>query len=84
MADDSMFMCHVLPKFGSLLYQMFTIVQVQIAALTLKSYKPDILIEPDTSNFKIFDFQKSEELIDIGYQTAISILDSYSNKQEIT
>jgi NTE family protein len=74
----------VLPKFGSLLYQMFIIVQVQIAALTLKNYKPDILIEPDTSNFKIFDFQKSEELIDIGYQTAISILDSYSNKQEIT
>lgn len=73
----------VLPKFGSLLYQMFIIVQVQIAALTLKNYKPDILIEPDTSNFKIFDFQKSEELIDIGYQTAISILDSYSNKQEI-
>ena len=73
-----------LPKFGSLLYQMFIIVQVQIAALTLKTYKPDILIEPDTSSFKIFDFQKSEELIDIGYQTTISILNNYSNKKKIT
>lgn len=69
------------PKFGSLLYQMFIIVQVQMAALTLKNAKPDILIEPDTSNFKIFDFQKSKELIDIGYQTANSVLENYFSKQ---
>lgn len=66
-----------IPKFGSLLYQIFVIVQVQMAALTLKNAKPDILIEPETSNFKIFDFQKAEELIDIGYQAANSVLDDY-------
>ncbi len=70
-----------IPKFGSLLYQMFIIVQVQMAALTLKNAKPDILIEPDTSNFKIFDFQKARELIDIGYQTANAVLENYFSKQ---
>ena len=69
------------PKFGSLLYQMFIIVQVQMAALTLKNAKPDILIEPETSNYKIFDFQKAKELIDIGYQTANFVLDNHTNKQ---
>jgi len=66
-----------LPKFGTLLYQMFIIVQAQMAALTLKNAKPDIIIEPETSSFKIFDFQKAEEIIKIGYQTASSVLDSY-------
>ncbi len=54
-----------------------------MAALTLKNAKPDILIEPDTSNFKIFDFQKSKELIDIGYQTANSVLENYSSEKNI-
>ena len=70
-----------LPKFGSLLYQMFIIVQVQTAALTLKNAKPDILIEPETSSFKIFDFQKAKELIDIGYKTANKALDEYLRKK---
>jgi len=72
-----------IPKFGSLLYQMFIIVQVQMAALTLKNAPPDILIEPDTSNFKIFDFQKAKELIEIGYQTAHSVLENYFSRQNI-
>ncbi|TDJ54770.1 MAG: hypothetical protein E2O46_03900 [Ignavibacteria bacterium] len=62
---------------------MFIIVQVQMVALTLKNAKPDILIEPDTSNFKIFDFQKSKKLIDIGYQTANSVLENYFSEQNI-
>ncbi|MEJ5350870.1 MAG: hypothetical protein WHS65_04680 [Melioribacteraceae bacterium] len=32
--------------------------------------KPDILIEPDTRDFKVFEFSKAKELIDIGYLTA--------------
>ncbi len=71
-----------LPKFGSLLYQIFIIVQVQMAALTLKNAKPDILIEPETSSFKIFDFQKADKLIKIGYQTANKVLDSYLREKE--
>ncbi|GBD86398.1 NTE family protein RssA [bacterium BMS3Abin03] len=71
-----------LPKFGSLLYQISIIVQVQMAALTLKNAKPDIIIEPETSSFKIFDFQKADELINIGYKTASSVLDNYLNNYE--
>ncbi len=63
-----------LPKFGSILYQIFIIVQVQMAELTLKNSKPDILIEPETTSFKIFDFQKANELINIGYKSAIRVL----------
>lgn len=62
------------PKFWSVLYQMFIIVQVQISDLTMQLAKPDILIEPDTGDFKVFDFSKAKELIEIGYSTAKSQL----------
>lgn len=58
------------PKFWSVLYQMFIIVQVQISDLTMQIAKPDILIEPDTGEFKVFEFSKAKELIEVGYKTA--------------
>lgn len=58
------------PKFWNILYQMFIIVQVQISDLTMQIAKPDILIEPDTSDFKVLDFSKAKELIEIGYSAA--------------
>jgi len=57
-------------KIWRLLYQTFIISQVQITELHLQLHKPNILIEPDTSSFKLFDFTKANQLIDIGYQTA--------------
>ncbi|MFA3782884.1 patatin-like phospholipase family protein [Melioribacteraceae bacterium 4301-Me] len=58
------------PKIWSVLYQMFIIVQVQISDLTMQIAKPDILIEPNTSDFKVFEFSKAKELIEVGYSTA--------------
>lgn len=58
------------PKFWSTLYHMYIIVQVQIGDLNMQLAKPDILIEPDTSDFKTFDFIKAKELIEIGYLAA--------------
>ncbi|MEN6510400.1 MAG: patatin-like phospholipase family protein [Chloroherpetonaceae bacterium] len=58
------------PKFWSALYQMFIIVQVQISDLSLQITKPDILIEPDASEFNAFDFSKAKKLIEIGYKSA--------------
>ena len=55
------------PKFWSVLYQMFIIVQVQISDLTMQIAK---LIEPDTGEFKVFEFRKAKELIEVGYKTA--------------
>lgn len=57
------------PKFWSVLYQMFIIVQVQISDLTMQIAKPDILIEPDTVDFKVFEFSRAKELIKVGYKT---------------
>ena len=58
------------PKFWSTLYHMYIIVQVQIGDLNMRLAKPDILIEPDASAFKTFEFSKAKELIEIGYITA--------------
>ncbi|MEI6090945.1 MAG: patatin-like phospholipase family protein [bacterium] len=65
------------PKFLNLLYQMFVIVQVQIGDLRMQMAKPDILIEPETGDFKSFDFNKAKELIEIGYTTAKKELESF-------
>ena len=62
------------PHFGKILYQMLMIVQMQITKLTMRIGEPDILIEPDTSAYNIFDFQKGRELIDIGYKCALEEL----------
>lgn len=58
------------PKFLNLLYQMFVIVQVQIGDLRMQIAQPDVLIEPETGDFKAFDFNKAKELIEIGYLAA--------------
>ncbi len=65
-------------KYGTILYQMFIIAQTQMAELNIRNIKPDILIEPVTSKYKMFDFHKAEELIDIGYQTAKAKLNEYN------
>ena len=66
-----------MPGFGRILYHMFIIVQNQMADLTMQISKPDVLIEPDTSAFSIYDFHKAEELIEIGYKTANKVLEKY-------
>ena len=66
-----------LPGFGKILYQMFVIVQIQMADLTMQIARPDILIEPDTTQYTLFDFLKGKELIEIGYQAAIKSFQQY-------
>ncbi len=63
------------PKLWSTIYHMYIIVQVQIGDLNMQLAKPDVLIEPDASDFKTFDFIKAKELIEIGYLTAKEKLD---------
>jgi NTE family protein len=58
------------PKFWSTLYHMYIIVQVLIGDLNMQLAKPDVLIEPDASGFKTFEFIKAKELIEIGYLEA--------------
>jgi NTE family protein len=62
------------PHFGKIIYQALLIVQVQMAKLTMRVVKPDILIQPETSSYTLFDFSKGKELIDIGYKCAMEEL----------
>ena len=45
-----------------------------VTHLSFKNNEPDILIEPPIDQFKGWDFHRSNELIDIGYNTAKKIL----------
>jgi predicted acylesterase/phospholipase RssA len=45
-----------------------------MAKLTMRVVKPDILIQPETSSYTLFDFSKGKELIDIGYKCAMEEL----------
>jgi len=45
-----------------------------VAHLSFKNNEPDILIEPPIDQFKGWDFHKSNDLIEIGYNTAKKIL----------
>lgn len=40
----------------------------------------DIVIEPDTSNFGIFDLNKADEIFQVGYETAIEQMDMIKQK----
>lgn len=50
-----------------------------IAQLSFKIHSPDILIEPPIDEFKGWDFHKSSDLIEIGYQETKRVL---KNNQE--
>jgi len=45
-----------------------------VTHLSFKNNEPDILIEPPIDQFKGWDFHKSNDLIEIGYDTAKKIL----------
>ncbi len=66
-------------KYWSLLNQVYNIVQEQISDLSLQISKPDILIEPDTSEYKAYDFSKTKALIDVGYNEAIRKLINFNH-----
>jgi len=66
------------PKIWSVLYQIFIIVQVQISDFTMQIAKPDILIEPNTTDFKVFEFSKAKELIEVGYIAAKEKLKNFN------
>lgn len=66
-------------RIWEVMFQSFDIVQDHIGDLTMKMAKPDILIEPKTEGFSIFDFHRAPELIEIGYKiakTKLQVLES--------
>ncbi|MBN1997772.1 patatin-like phospholipase family protein [candidate division KSB1 bacterium] len=52
--------------------QAFSIMYAQSVNYTNKSCVPDVLLQPDTKNFYLMDFDKAEELIEIGQNCALA------------
>ncbi len=52
--------------------QAFSIMYAQSVRYMDKSSVPDVLIQPDTKNFYLMDFDKGKELIEIGRDSALA------------
>ncbi|OPX25913.1 MAG: hypothetical protein B1H06_06790 [Candidatus Cloacimonas sp. 4484_143] len=50
------------------------IAQEKLIELSVKLYKPDVLIEPEAGYINMFDFYKAEEIIEKGYKSAEKVL----------
>ncbi len=62
------------PGMKKIFNQSVQITQERLIELSVELYKPNFLIEPEVSDFTIFDFYKAEEIIEIGYKSAQEIL----------
>lgn len=57
-------------SFLNTIYNVLVVVQMQINDLRFQLAKPDLLIQPDVSKFKSFEFSKAKEIIEVGYKFA--------------
>lgn len=54
----------------------FEIMQQEMVRTKLKSDKPDVIIEVETSDFRIYEFNHPREIIKRGAETALRLIDS--------
>lgn len=66
----------------SLLSRTIDLMTMRMADMTLKNYKPDILVEISHESCSIFDFYKAEEMVETGRQVARTTLDTYLSRKE--
>ena len=57
-----------------ILMQSILILENTLIRTEIASQRPDVLIEPDVSSIKIFDFHRGKEAVDSGYKAAIEVL----------
>lgn len=67
------------PSLGSVTMASFNIMQDRIARTRLAGDPPDILITPDAEHIGAFEFDRAEELFDLGYEAARKALPSILN-----
>jgi NTE family protein len=62
------------PKTGMNIFDVIgnsmNMMEQQVTRINLQTDMPDVLIEPDLLKFGIFDFQRSQSMIQIGYEAA--------------
>ena len=63
-----------LPGMKKIFNQSVQIAQERLIELSIELYKPDVLVEPKVGNINIFDFYKAEEIIEMGYKAAETVL----------
>jgi NTE family protein len=60
-----------------ILYQMFEVMQASLSQYKIAGYPPDLLVKIPKDSGEIYDFHRTEELVDIGRQVAKEALDAF-------
>jgi NTE family protein len=64
-----------LPNIFEVLLSSINIMETQITQTRLHLDKPDLLIQPKLGNIRFMEFNRAEEIIDIGYEETLKQLD---------
>jgi NTE family protein len=60
-----------------ILYQMFEVMQASLSQYKIAGYPPDLLVKIPKNSGEIYDFHRTEELVNIGRQVAKEALDAF-------
>ena len=60
-----------------ILYQMFDVMQASLSQYKVAGYPPDLLIKIPKTSGEMYDFHRTEELVNMGRQIAREALDAF-------
>jgi NTE family protein len=60
-----------------ILYQMFEVMQASLSQYKIAGYPPDLLVKIPKNSGEIYDFHRTEDLVNIGRQVAKEALDAF-------
>lgn len=60
-----------------ILYQMFEVMQASLSQYKIAGYPPDLLVRIPQSSGEMYEFHRTEELVDMGRQIAKEALDAF-------
>ncbi len=66
-----------LPGIFEVLLASIYIMQARITQNTLRNDPPDIVIRPPLGSVRFMDFERAEEIIEIGYRSAMEQLEAF-------
>ncbi len=69
------------PSAVRLLADSFETMQTAVSRLKFAAYQPDIIIEIPRNSCSFFDFHRTAEMIDIGYNAAVKALDDANSSR---
>jgi len=69
-----------LPGIFEVLLGALSIMQAQITRINFQNEKPDLTIRPPLGAMRFMDFDRAEEIIDVGYRSAVEELTAFSRR----